>query len=219
MWKPGTPTLQGIHYTERNRPAAPITRPWDGLTVSTSFHELGELRRGWGALHYAFLSPVFDSISKEGYGAAFEQGALRTALAGATMPIVALGGGVLPYVVCGYAISAVLAHADPLFIPSRATRIHTRCISFIWHNPVTARKCDSFPQEPWLLMQKAPCMLRRRGTWQVGRAQRAGLLWGGDARSGVAGRRPAAGPHGGFEGGRQAVNELSTVLATVERRL
>ena len=90
---------QGIHYTERSRPAAPLSRPRDGLTVSTSFHGLGQLRAAWGALDYAFLSPVFDSISKEGHGAAFEEATLRTALASATMPIVALGGEA-PHRVC-----------------------------------------------------------------------------------------------------------------------
>ena len=61
--------------------------------MSTSFHELGQLRGDWGAaLDYAFLSPVFDSISKEGYGAAFEETALTAALSSTTMPIVALGG-------------------------------------------------------------------------------------------------------------------------------
>lgn len=85
-------TTQGIHYAERTRPAAPLLRPRAGLTVSTSFHELTQLRADWGALDYAFLSPVYDSISKEGYGAAFEEMALRAALAAATMPVVALGG-------------------------------------------------------------------------------------------------------------------------------
>ena len=84
--------LQGIHYTERSRPPAPIRRPREGLTVSTSFHELAQLRAGWGDLDYAFLSPVADSISKSGYGAAFEEAAIGAALATATVPVVALGG-------------------------------------------------------------------------------------------------------------------------------
>jgi len=83
---------QGVHYTERSRPEAPIRRPREGLTVSTSFHKLAQLRADWGGLDYAFLSPVYDSISKTGYGAAFEEAALGAALRTATVPVVALGG-------------------------------------------------------------------------------------------------------------------------------
>ena len=88
----GSMRTQGIHYTERSRPPAPISRPREGLTVSSSFHKLPQLRADWGNLDYAFLSPVYDSISKTGYGAAFEEAALREALATATVPVVALGG-------------------------------------------------------------------------------------------------------------------------------
>ena len=83
---------QGIHYTERSRPAAPLARLKDSLTVSTSFHTSAQLRVDWGAVDYAFLSPVYDSISKEGYGAAFGEAELGAALAAATVPVVALGG-------------------------------------------------------------------------------------------------------------------------------
>lgn len=60
--------------------------------MSSSFHELAQLRADWGDLDYAFLSPVYDSISKTGYGAAFEEAELGAALTAATVPVVALGG-------------------------------------------------------------------------------------------------------------------------------
>lgn len=62
--------------------------------MSTSFHSLQQLHGGWGpALRYAFLSPIFDSISKEGYAAAdFDRGQLRVTLAACSFPVVALGG-------------------------------------------------------------------------------------------------------------------------------
>jgi len=41
----------------------------DGLAVSTSVHSWEEFGKLPGGLAYAFISPVFDSISKQGYGA------------------------------------------------------------------------------------------------------------------------------------------------------
>ena len=63
-------------------------RAW---TVSRSLHSLAELRSSSG-LEYAFLSPIFDSISKQGYKAAFEEEKLRQALADNSVPVIALGG-------------------------------------------------------------------------------------------------------------------------------
>lgn len=89
--------MQGVHYTERTRPLPPLTAAANaaaaGSTVSTSFHSLQQLRTDWGpALSYAFLSPIFDSISKEGYSAArFDRRELRHVLQ-CPFPVVALGG-------------------------------------------------------------------------------------------------------------------------------
>lgn len=96
----GSPSLasrlrvRGLHYTERSRPQAPLAQPATGLSVSTSFHSLQQLHTDWGpALRYAFLSPIFDSVSKEGYAAAdFDRGEVRDALAACSFPVVALGG-------------------------------------------------------------------------------------------------------------------------------
>ena len=53
-----------------------------------------ELQDGWGSgLDYAFLSPIFDSISKQGYAAAgFEERRLSAALQHCRVPLIALGG-------------------------------------------------------------------------------------------------------------------------------
>lgn len=60
--------LSGIHLTGRH-PEAPAD--WQGL-VSTSCHTLDELRQRRGeAFDYLTLSPIFDSISKQGYRSAF----------------------------------------------------------------------------------------------------------------------------------------------------
>ncbi len=64
--------LGGLHLPAAARAdlkAAPSLR--SGQTLSTSFHTLAEIRRHRRRYDYVFLSPVFDSISKESYSAAF----------------------------------------------------------------------------------------------------------------------------------------------------
>lgn len=75
--------LGGIHLNRRN-PDAPAG--WDGL-ISRSLHAIDEI----GALgyDYAFLSPIFPSISKPGYRADFDRDELRAAV---NDRIFALGG-------------------------------------------------------------------------------------------------------------------------------
>lgn len=65
----------------------------EGLSQSTSLHSLEDVTRDWQNLDYAFLSPIFDSISKEGYSAAgFDAQEVSQALQRAQMPVYALGG-------------------------------------------------------------------------------------------------------------------------------
>eukprot|EP00955_Chlamydomonas_euryale_P105067 365611-Chlamydomonas_euryale.AAC.10 len=88
--------LQGLHYPERVRPPAPLQPVPHSphLLQSTSFHSLQQLEVDWGPdLNYAFLSPIYDSISKKGYSAAgFDPVELSLALSGCKTPLVALGG-------------------------------------------------------------------------------------------------------------------------------
>ena len=60
--------------------------------MSTAFHELSQLQSEYGALDYAFLSPIFDSISKKGYEAAFDHETLAHRVPRSSIPLVALGG-------------------------------------------------------------------------------------------------------------------------------
>jgi thiamine-phosphate pyrophosphorylase len=54
---------------------------------------LRDVLQDWQNLDYAFLSPIFDSISKEGYAAAgFDSAELAQVLCKAPMPVYALGG-------------------------------------------------------------------------------------------------------------------------------
>lgn len=65
----------GIHLNGRN-PCAP--EGFDG-TVSRSCHSVAEATTAAPMTDYRFISPVFNSISKQGYTAAFTPGELRRA--------------------------------------------------------------------------------------------------------------------------------------------
>lgn len=66
----------GVHLNRRNGQAP---AGWKG-SVSRSCHGLAELKAAAGKYDYCFLSPIFDSISKQGYHAAYT----REELAGAS---------------------------------------------------------------------------------------------------------------------------------------
>ncbi len=82
--------LGGIHLNSRN-PDVPIG--FQGL-VSRSCHTLEEAARYAPLTDYYFLSPIFDSISKQGYHAGFTEQQLRQAADNGliNMKTVALGG-------------------------------------------------------------------------------------------------------------------------------
>lgn len=121
--------LGGLHLTAASRTALtgrPCLLP--GQTLSTSFHTLAEIQQHRRRYNYVFLSPVFDSLSKENYGAAFDLSTVAERLArlshrvGYVPQVMALGGieaGRLPAVrQAGFAGAAVLGavwqSADPV---------------------------------------------------------------------------------------------------------
>lgn len=61
------------------------------LSISKSVHSLRELRN-FGGFDYGFLSPVFSSVSKPGYGPAFADEALKCEVPLSKVPLIALGG-------------------------------------------------------------------------------------------------------------------------------
>ena len=71
-------SLGGIHLNGRN-PEVPEWLDRKEFTVSRSCHSIQEIRENLAECDYLFLSPVFDSISKEGYGAAFSREELEEA--------------------------------------------------------------------------------------------------------------------------------------------
>jgi len=121
--------LGGLHLTTAGRAAAtrrPALLP--GQTLSTSCHALTEIIRTRRRYNYVFLSPIFDSISKEGYASNFALGDVqrffqaRAARPGYRPPVLALGGIEAPNVglvrQAGFAGAAVLGavwqSADPV---------------------------------------------------------------------------------------------------------
>lgn len=83
-------SLRGIHINRR------VTQPpkgYDGLRTR-SCHSFEEVVRFKGDYDYLLLSPIFDSISKSGYGSAFSSEELRRASQQGIIDerVVALGG-------------------------------------------------------------------------------------------------------------------------------
>jgi thiamine-phosphate pyrophosphorylase len=62
------------------------------LRVSTSFHDLRQIKDVQVQYDYAFLSPVFNSISKEGYRAGFDFLTLKKEITATKIAVIALGG-------------------------------------------------------------------------------------------------------------------------------
>lgn len=67
--------LRGIHLNKRN-PFAPVS--YKGQ-LSKSIHSIEELKKEKRNFTYVFLSPIFNSISKPNYPAAFTQNNLKSA--------------------------------------------------------------------------------------------------------------------------------------------
>ena len=82
--------LKGIHLSHRN-PLAP-----DNYTghISASCHTLEEVQADKKSCDYVFLSPIFNSISKEGYHSAFTPEEIRDAARKGIIDkkVIALGG-------------------------------------------------------------------------------------------------------------------------------
>jgi thiamine-phosphate pyrophosphorylase len=64
------------------------------ITISTSMHSLEEVKNNKWKYNYIFLSPVFDSISKEGYRSKFDLKEIKSFLSSynASPKLMALGG-------------------------------------------------------------------------------------------------------------------------------
>ena len=82
--------LKGIHLNARR---STVPDGYEGH-ISRSCHSLEEVKRYKDACDYVFLSPIFDSVSKQGYASAFTDATLRQASKDGIIDhkVVALGG-------------------------------------------------------------------------------------------------------------------------------
>ena len=82
--------LHGIHL---NRRCSQVPDSFRG-SISCSCHTLGEVKKQKDSKDYVFLSPIFDSISKVGYHAAFSPTSLKQAAIEKVIDekVIALGG-------------------------------------------------------------------------------------------------------------------------------
>jgi len=103
--------LGGIHLGRRN-PDVPDWLDPGQFSISRSCHSLEEVKACQEDFDYLFLSPIFDSISKQGYRSAFTREALAGARDILSRNVYALGGitfGRLPEVErLGFAGAAML---------------------------------------------------------------------------------------------------------------
>lgn len=88
--------LRGIHIkgADKELKGSIIERfgSRDDISISISYHSLKELTGDSGSIDYAFLSPVFDSISKSNYRAGFDHRKLGDILEKIDIDVIALGG-------------------------------------------------------------------------------------------------------------------------------
>ena len=92
--------LKGVHMTERHRKSEfryglrlfllDLFRP--NLQISASLHNLKSLEGPKSKYNYVIVSPVFDSISKEGQPAGFSLPKLKDAVEQSTCAVIGLGG-------------------------------------------------------------------------------------------------------------------------------
>lgn len=82
----------GIHLNGRN-PYSPKDTEKD-LVISASCHSVEEVEKRKAKCDYVFMSPIFDSISKNGYTAAYSHYELKEAFAKGIIDkkVIALGG-------------------------------------------------------------------------------------------------------------------------------
>ncbi len=85
--------LKGVHYTKQN-PFNSENKQFDQLHQSISLHSIDQLKSAPANFQYAFLSPIFNSISKQDYNSTFDKSGFKTYLTESKkrIEIIALGG-------------------------------------------------------------------------------------------------------------------------------
>ncbi|MHB8261916.1 MAG: thiamine phosphate synthase [Bacteroidia bacterium] len=87
--------LKGVHLTEKARESVKeinTLKRKKTKSISTSFHGMEKVSKNRRKYEYVFLSPVFDSISKQGYKSNFTSNGLTLFLKKTKQRVIALGG-------------------------------------------------------------------------------------------------------------------------------
>lgn len=86
--------LMGVHLNQRNSDIEADNDYWKHCHISRSCHSLQEVAKHKSVCNYVTLSPIFDSISKQGYNAAFSFEELKSAAEAGIIDhkVIALGG-------------------------------------------------------------------------------------------------------------------------------
>lgn len=89
--------LKGIHFTEKARTCRlgqihRLRKERPDISISSAFHRIADIQEAGEAFDYLFLSPIFNSISKAGYRAAFDPATLERFLSQTGLAVIALGG-------------------------------------------------------------------------------------------------------------------------------
>lgn len=110
--------------------------------IVTSAHSLDELATLPFTPTFAFLSPVYDSISKKGYKANVSFGECKIVLPTLPFPVVALGGitpnnarDLLNYGFAGIAVLGYLSTFDETLLPKFLQFPQTRVLTVAGHDP------------------------------------------------------------------------------------
>lgn len=120
--------VKGVHLTEKARQdptTGQLLRQLPGRSVSASFHSLAAVARHRRRYDYVFLSPVFDSLSKAGYGSG-----LDLAEVAAFLPRLAARPGYRPAVLALGGIAAQNLH-----LVRRAGFAGAAALGTIWQSP------------------------------------------------------------------------------------
>ena len=89
--------LKGLHFTEARlrkdlHRIETVRKQHPGIHLSASLHHLDDIKEKGPLFDYVFLSPIFDSISKPNYKAAFKLGTLYQFMRNTPVTVMALGG-------------------------------------------------------------------------------------------------------------------------------
>ncbi len=83
----------GVHLPSHRIAPVKLKQRFGNWIVGVSCHDIDEVKRAEAeGADYAYLSPIFESLTKPGYGPALGVGAIEAAVRVVQIPVIALGG-------------------------------------------------------------------------------------------------------------------------------